>query len=303
MTQPQITIIIVTYKSRDTIGPALAALRESHDVGLIRCVVIDNQSGDDTLDFVAKEYPWVTGVAAGENSGFGSGCNRGMEYVDTPYVLFLNPDAVIERAALVTLCEFMEAHPGAGIVGPAIRSGSYLQHAGGLPSPRRVVEEALGRSQDDTARRRIEPGEAAFQTDWICGAVFFVRASTLAEAGVFDPRFFLYFEESDLCKRVLDCGYEIWAVGESVADHLVGNSTKQSEAGMFGNCIAQHYFESRFYYLTKHHGWLAAAWAELVEVSIYALRALRHRDPDSFVRQQFRERFRAPILAAPKPRG
>jgi N-acetylglucosaminyl-diphospho-decaprenol L-rhamnosyltransferase len=299
MTQTQITVIIVTYRSRDTIGPTLDALRESHEAGLIQCVVVDNHSGDDTLDFVAKEHPWARCVDSGENAGFGAGCNRGMPYVDTPYVLFLNPDAVIQRDALTRLCDFMDVHPDVGIVGPAIRSGAYLQHAGGLPSPRRVIEEALGRSNDDTARRRIQPGEAAFETDWICGAVFFVRTRVLKEVGAFDPRFFLYFEESDLCKRILDGGYRIWAVGESVADHLVGNSTKQSKAKMFGNCIAEYFFESRFYYNVKHQGWLWAATAELVEVAIYALRALRHRSPDGHPGRQFRERWAAPILSQP----
>ncbi len=299
MTHVKATVIIVSYKSRDTIGPSLDALRESHAAGLIQCVVVDNHSGDETLEFVRKVYPWATCVDSGDNLGFGAGCNRGMEFVDTPYVLFLNPDAIIERDALERLVDFMDQNPEAGVVGPAIRSGSYLQHAGGLPSPRRVIEEALGRSNDETSRRRIQPGETPFRTDWICGAVFFVRTRVLEDVGTFDPRFFLYFEESDLCKRILDSGYQLWAIGESVADHLVGNSTQQSDAGMFGNCIAEHYFESRFYYLVKHHGRIAAATAELVEVMIFALRALRRRAPEDPANQQFRERWNAPILATP----
>lgn len=94
------------------------------------------------------------------------------------------------------------------------------------------------------------------------GAVLLLRCAMLGEIGAFDPRFFLYFEETDLCRRASSAGWGIWAIGTAVADHLDAASAKSLQRRMFQTCIAEHYFRSRFYYLEKHFGWPAAVATE-----------------------------------------
>lgn len=281
MTSPPATAVIVTYNSRSVISSALDAAEESHRAGLLNVTVVDNASADGTAAFVRERYPWVRVVESGGNIGFGRGCNLGFSTVDTPYVLFLNPDAALPKEALEKLLAFMEDHPLAAIAGPATWNygGTSLQGAGGLPTPLQIICEAAGIAGPSSKHRRtIEPGAAPFKTDWIGGAIMFCRAQHLRALGAFDPRFFLYFEETDLCRRAVAAGYELWAVGDAVANHVGSTAAKSSgERLIYGSNIATHYFRSRFYYLVKHFGWPAAVLTEGFEPVLLAARDLAKR--------------------------
>jgi N-acetylglucosaminyl-diphospho-decaprenol L-rhamnosyltransferase len=292
------TAIIVTYNSERCIGQALDSALLSHRQGNLDCIVVDSASVDGTTDVVRRDHPWATLLASPVNLGYGRGLNHGLAHVRTKYVLFMNPDAVLSPEALGTLVEFLETHPKAGIVAPAlVEEEETLQAAGVLPTPVTVVGRALGVGAQRRAQRPIVPNGEPFQTDWLCGAVLLTRTDLMKEMGGFDPRFFLYFEETDLCRRVIERGYELWAVGKAVAGHIGGASAKKVERPMFDACIAEHYFQSRFYYLAKHYGWLAAAGAEIGEVlgltAACLVRPARHRF------QRLAARLRAPLFKVP----
>ena len=147
-----------------------------------------------------------------------------------------------------------------------------LQAAGLRPTPGYLLRAALPFLQPEPAMRLIEPGAPAWRSGWVCGAVFLVRSDLMRKLGGFDSRFFLYWEETDVCKRAEDAGFETWAVGAAVAHH-VGGASSSSDDTRVGGCIAKHYYQSRFYYLAKHHGWLAAAAVDAVEYVMTGLRA------------------------------
>ena len=98
MTRPRVTAVLVTYQSAETIGPALASLRPHFESGLLHAIVVDNASRDETTARVAREHPWATVVESGGNIGYGRGCNVGLARATTDYVMFMNPDAVMEPA-------------------------------------------------------------------------------------------------------------------------------------------------------------------------------------------------------------
>ena len=118
------------------------------------------------------------------------------------------------------------------------------------------------------------------------------------ELGGFDPRFFLYFEETDLCRRTENLGAELWAVGEALGHHIGGASAQQSDSRFVNGCIAEHFFRSRFYYLVKHHGWAAASAADIAELLIMAARAVL-RTATGGSAGELVARLRAPILRPP----
>jgi GT2 family glycosyltransferase len=295
-----VTAIIVTYQSARTLGRALAAARRCHDAGLLDLVVVDNASRDATREMLAGEAGWARVVLESTNHGFGRGCNIGLQHVESPYTILINPDAVVEPSALRTMLEFMEARASAGIVGPAtLCRETDFQPTGPYPTPWSVMREALPFVRRRSDAVPIVPGSAPMRTGWVCGAVLMIRTALMRELGGFDPRFFLYWEEVDLCRRAERAGYENWVLGTALARHVVGASS--SGAPLFGTAVARHYYQSRYYYMAKHHGWLAATAAEVGEFVLLslesALDALRGRGLE-----RLRPRLQAALLSLPDER-
>ncbi len=272
--KPKVSFVIVSYRSRQTIDAALAVLHESCRSRAVECIVVENASGDETPEHVRRNYPYVTMIESPKNLGFGRACNLGAEHASGAYIVFLNPDAVLQIDELEKLVEFMDDRPTVGICAPAIAG----HVAGGLPTPGSQIRAAfrLG-SAYSTPRRELIWGSAPFATDWLCGAVFLVRTSVFRDLGGFDPRFFMYFEETDLCVRTRAMGKEIWAVTTARAEHTGGMSSKNSDLTTQSGNVTKYYLESRFYYLRKHHGFLAAALAETADIAPYLAKELTVR--------------------------
>lgn len=295
-----VTAVVVTYRSAATLGRALAGARRCHDAGLLDLVIVDNASTDGTREVIEHEAPWARRVYSERNVGFARGCNLGFREVTSPYALFLNPDAVIEPDALRVLLEFMQQTPRAGIAGPAIvegADGSVLQDTGRRPTPWSIVRDAMPGRRMRERSWAIVPGSEPRRTEWVCGAVLLIRSDLMRKLGGFDPRFFLYWEEMDLCLRAEQAGFEIWAVGGAVVRHIGGASVAPDDARVAG-CIAEHYYRSRYYFMVKHHGRVCAAAAETGEFLLLALRAaadaLRGRGM-----ARLRTRMRTPLFSLP----
>jgi len=294
---PHVSVVIVSYRSRSTIAATLAPLEQAVRHQQIECIIVDNASGDGTADFIATHYPWVRLVRSPTNLGFGRGCNAGFAEARADHVLFLNPDAVIEPAAIAALAAVLTANPQAAAVGPATLVGTAalggssfeatdanradgegaMQMAGMLTTPMSLIASALNRRDAFTERRAIIPSEVPFRTNWICGAVMLFRASAFRALGGFDPRFFLYFEETDLCLRAARAGFELWATGSATARHVCGASARASGQAMASGCIAEHYNRSRTYYLRKNFGRTTAIATESVLAGLLALRHIGKR--------------------------
>jgi GT2 family glycosyltransferase len=292
---PTVTVIIVSYNSRAVISNALASIRASRDAGVVaECLVLDNRSADGTVELVRREYPWCTVIENDTNLGFGRANNIGIDRARTRYVLLLNPDAALDRAGLERLVSLLDARPRACAAAPAIgQPDGQWQFAGDLLSPNDVVLDAIGHPRAIERRRTIRAGEVPFRTSWLCGAVVLVRKAMLDEVGAFDPRYFLYFEETDLWRRAQRAGWELWATGEAVASHSQGGSSKGGGRRLYHGCIPEHFFKSRFQYLRAHFGWPRAAAAELFELGVMATRAAMRAGPAS---DDLWTRLRGPVL-------
>lgn len=302
MSDARVTVVLVSYNSRGTLPRALDGLRSPHDRGLCDVVVVDNDSKDGSADYVRTAHPWVTLVEPKQNLGFGRGNNRGFPHARGEYVLLLNPDAHIEADALSAMVAFLDAHREVGIVGPAIREqGRPDQPWFIFPTPGTVLRTALGKLGGQSAHLARPIEARRHPADWLCGAALLIRRTLLDQLGGFDPRFFLYFEETDLCKRARDAGHQVWVLGDLVAGHYAGVSAGATKRPMWQGCIAEHYFKSRFYYMSKHHGRLAAVAMELGELVLLTLfGAVRWvlRKPNPV---DLRLRWRSPILRMPAP--
>jgi len=270
--QASYSIIMVTYNSSSCIGACLAPLLGMSDVEL---VVVDNDSKDGTAAQVQREFPTVTLMALQENIGFGRACNIGVSASSGSFIFLLNPDAVAPAQAIRTLIEFCEKHPRAGIVGGCLvdPSGLPLQSMGDRPSltrlvvdkpmawvakhvgPRGLFRRVLGRC---SAKFRL-PHDAE-PVPWVSGAALCCRRQAWNDTGGFDEKFFLYYEDVDLCLRASQVGWEVWHVPDAVVEH-------QSGASFAGNVNYQKriYYASQRYFFQKHQGPVVASLSSLAQ--------------------------------------
>jgi N-acetylglucosaminyl-diphospho-decaprenol L-rhamnosyltransferase len=206
----QTTATLITYNSAAVIAGALQSLPPGTPT-----IVVDNASADDSAAIAEKLGANV--IRRAGNAGFGVANNDGLALASTPYVLFLNPDARLAPGALERMVAAAEAHPNAGLLVPTIRKadGSIFQkHATALCAP--AFKSA---TMADPTLRAI-----AFAS----GAVVLARRETLAKLGGFDPQIFLYFEDDDLSRRVLDLGQLILHVVDADAVHAGNTSSPPS---------------------------------------------------------------------------
>ena len=300
----KVTAVVVTYRSAHTLPPLLDALRKCHAEGAMHAVFVDNNSVDNTPEILAQQTDWSEVVLSKDNNGFGRGCNLGLAKVQTPYTLFLNPDASIHPDAVRSMVAYMDANPQVGILGPTTECGPLegpktYQGTSELPTPWSILRASVPLIARPTDLKPILPGEEPFVTGWVCGAVYLIRTDLAKRLGGFDPRFFLYWEEMDLCRRTADLGFETRAFPLATASHICGASSDDDDTRVAG-CIGEHFYKSRRYYLIKHHGWFAATAVEALEFVFLWVRTLSdiYRGNGS---SRIKPRLQAPLFSQPDP--
>jgi len=259
-----LAVITVSYNTRellaDCLDAALAGLERSGLDGKVW--VVDNASADGSAEMVDQRYPDVTLIAHDKNVGFAAGNNLALQAMGfgskaTPrHVLFLNPDTRVVGDALGILVRFMDGAESAGAAGARLihDDGSFQHSAFAFPGLFQIILDFFplhhrlldSRLNGRYPRELYEAGNP-FPVDHPLGAALMVRGDTLAEAGSFDERYFMYCEEIDLCRRIKRAGWEIYNVPAAEVVHLVGQSTKQ-----FRNTMFVELWRSRFLMFETH---------------------------------------------------
>lgn len=291
MNELDIAAVIVTYRSARL---AIEALRSVHaersSTGLrIRVIVVDNASGDlpAIADAVETNHwsGWVTLAAAPQNGGFAYGNNLGMERVyaagSPDYLYLLNPDAEVRPGAIATLVRFLETHPDVGIAGSSFENldGSDWPMAFRFPSLLSELCQGLSLGIVTRLLRRWEVPRIMTKTaqpvDWICGASMLIRPSVLGAIGGLDENYFLYFEETDLCRRAKLSGFPTWYVPESRVMHNAGQSTQVTDVRAGPKRLPSYWFESRRRYFAVTFGVSTAIVIDIVAVLAFSLGLLK----------------------------
>jgi N-acetylglucosaminyl-diphospho-decaprenol L-rhamnosyltransferase len=212
-----VAVVIVTHNSEDWIRGCLRSLFARLGPLVAEVVVVDAESRDRTVEIVAAEFPGVR-VRRCRNLGFGHANNRGLASCDARYVLFLNPDTEILDGTLRELVDALDRRPAVGLVGVRQLNGE-----GGVdptirrfPNALRALGDALGAEQVPGRPRWLGEREVDLalydrevECDWTSGSFMLARGDALASSGPFDERFFLYSEETDLCRRIKAAGWEV----------------------------------------------------------------------------------------------
>jgi len=234
--RPRVAVVVVAYESRDTLADCLEALARDASVP-IETVVVDNASTDQSADLARARFPAASVIANAENRGFARACNQGARATHAPLVLFLNPDATLERGALGALAALFDARPRLGVAGPrTLGAHGEIQVSSGpdLSLQSEWRQRWLVRGVAARDARALAEAEALHSrervVDWVSGACLMVRRAAFDAVTGFDEGYFLYEEDADLCRRVRAAGFEVVFTPAAVARHALGRSMVRAPA-------------------------------------------------------------------------
>ena len=209
----QVSIVVVSYNCREALQTCLLKLI-AENPGL-PIIVVDNASTDGTIEMLTRDFPMVRPCKNTRNIGFAAACNQGIRGCATDFILLLNPDTLMGRAALRRLYDVLRAQPNMGAVGPRIlhTDGSLQPSCRRFPTLSAISFDELGLGRLFPHSRRLAKyrmrgweHKETRDVDQLMGSCLLLRRTMLEHVGLLDERFFLYFEEVDLCLRMQRTG-------------------------------------------------------------------------------------------------
>ena len=239
MSRPEVAAVLVNYNAGGELARALRSIGDELATLPWEAVVVDNASADGSAASATGCAPMVRLVQNTVNVGFSRGVNQGLAASTAPLVLIMNPDCRLVAGAVATLRGVLDAHPQCAIVGPRILNpdGSVQGSARGDPDMwtglfgrttllYRLVPFLPVAKRNVVVEGAIRSGDASVVVDWLSGACMLARRTALEQVGGFDERFFLYWEDADLCRRLRARGCHVRYVPGATAIHRVGQSSR-----------------------------------------------------------------------------
>ena len=258
MSAPALDVVIVNWNGGALLRACLASLAAAQaalgDGLALRVVVVDNGSTDGSADALPAVAAGPLVIRAGANLGFARACNRGAAAGSAEAILFLNPDTRVEAASLRTAHAALFAEAETGIVGARqlAADGGTERSCARAPSPASLLGQAL-------ALDRLGLVPTHFMTEWdhaedravdqVMGAFLMIRRPLFARLSGFDTRFFVYYEDVDLCLRARRLGFAVRHVAGAVIGHEGQGTTRQARAQRLFYIL-----RAQVQYAGKHHG-------------------------------------------------
>jgi len=279
-----VSVVIVSYNTQEILRNCLEALFEHSKGVAMEVFVVDNDSHDGSAAMVKNDFPSVMLITNHENLGFAAANNQAFALARGRYIILLNPDAYIRPLSLEHSIAFMDRTPMCGLCG-----GKIISPEGRLEPSARRFPSALSKLLTMSGLRGTfahspivnyhEFGGFAhdkpMEVDWVPGTFTIVRKKMLDEIGYFDERFYIYYEETDLCMRAKKAGWTIYFIPDAEVMHIGGASSKTRKDKTFDNKAAQvliFRMRSEWLYYRKNKGLVAMLAAAYVELLWYALR-------------------------------
>jgi GT2 family glycosyltransferase len=296
-----IGVVIVSYNTHEELRGCLISVERPCPAEI---VVADNASSDGSPAMVRAEFPAVRLIANVDNPGYGAAANQAISACTSPYVLLLNADTRLEATTLGSLTDYLDRHPRVAIVGPRLtnRDGSLQPSCHAFPTAAIVLLEltVLGRLGSRLLglpgiRRWYPlagPHDQPGRVDWVKGAALAIRREAFDEVGGFDRAFFLYWEETDLSRRLAAVGWETHFTPEATVVHAGAASARQHRAE-----TAYRLIESLRRYSQKHHSTARRLALALTLRLILMVRLLQDRTRLLFLRDPDRRRTIAERVA------
>jgi len=264
---PTVSIIIVNYQAHKELFECLTSIYEIKSHTPFEVIVVDNDEKKSIVSYLKEKFSRVIYIP-NKNKGFGQGSNLGAKKARGDYIFFLNPDTKLYEDSLDVLISFLKKNGTVGIVAPLLvdKDGKPFPLQGSADLTPFHAIFALSFINKFFPQNKIS--KKYFLSTWdkttnqkvsvVPGTAFVISKKLFFDVGGFDEIFFLYFEESDLCKKVKEKKFELYILPRAKVYHGWGKSTQKSSQN-----ISRIFSESKFYYFKKHYG---LCWAYLVKL-------------------------------------
>lgn len=294
MNQKDLSVILVSYNTAEMTLDALKSLYEGAQDIDMQVFVIDNASRDNSVEKIRRNYPQVHLIENHRNVGFGRANNQALPLLNSQFVLLLNTDAFIKEDTLQKSLQFMKMHPRCGILGVKLlgRDGELQPSCRYFPTIINIFLSRTGLNRIFSSIQMIDDMKwdhaSARKCDWVPGCYYMIRNEVIGQVGLFDPLYFLYYEEVDHCKAVKNAGWDICYFPDTSVIHIGGESAKsQGEITSSGRQIKALQIESEILYFRKQNGALGVIThillSNLADLIQLAKDIVKFRSPDKLL--------------------
>lgn len=254
--RPRISVVIVSYNTRDLLSDCLASLREFEPNSQV--IVVDNASRDGSEAMVRERFPEVTVIQSGRNAGFAGANNLGIAQAHGDFVVLLNSDTRLMDPALTSAVKWLDQHPNVGATSPKLLGPDNLQQSCiyAWPCVGALWREAL----------KLPPRPCKSQNDgWLAGTCLILRKAALGDVGGgLDESYWMYWEDADLSRQLVQHGWSVTPFEGATIRHYGGASGGGDDASRRADLHAW-YLYGKHRWFRKNGGLLAAAGVWLLD--------------------------------------
>ncbi len=261
----ELTTIIINYNTVDLLHKCIGLLRNAAEKISMDIIIVDNASSDDSVDLLQRDFSDCELIKNDKNVGFGRANNQCIPYIQGRYVLLLNTDAFVSEDTISKTIDYMDNNQSCGILGVKLlgRDGDLQPSCRYFPTPWNTFLQRTGLKKYLKKTQLVDDmnwdHNNVRQCDWVPGCYYLIRREVVETVGLFDPRYFLYFEEVDHCFATKKAGWEVHYYPDTSVVHIGGESAKSdNELTSTGKQIQALQIESELLFFRKNYGFLSA---------------------------------------------
>lgn len=297
-----VSIILVNYQNPVLTKNCILSIKETYPKVDYEIVVVDNDSKDDSVEFLRRAFPDIKVISSGKNGGFAYGNNYGIQSAEGEYLLLLNNDTIVYPGMIDALYEFSNNNPQVGLIGcrsidrnseelpvahtyetlPRILLQSYIKPIFEMLHIQRKIVSISHKQNFDSFRK----------AQWIAGSALFTSKNLYFKMGGLDENFFMYMEDEDICRRYNSAGYEVGILPFVGYQHFCGGSTIQSYF------LTKEYIKSRLVFFMRYEPKLFKAYRLVLFAQISSInRAISRKEKkqmkkelDSFIENELMDK-------------
>jgi GT2 family glycosyltransferase len=259
-----VAIILLNWNTPVHTANCISSLKQYGDEHLFDIIVADNGSTDNSLSVLKTQFPELIYMENNENLGFAEGNNRGLDYSiahNYAYSLIINTDTLVDEDIVYKLSVHLNDHPEAAAVQPAIY---WMHDKTKIWNGKGSFNQVVGLTYTD---KTPADNSAAFENaDWVTGCCMLIRNTALKKSGLFNKRFFLYYEDTDLSFRLREVGYELHYLPSCKIYHEAGVSAKveiKKKEGILSPVI--------HYYISRNRLWFLRRYGKAIFYPVYII--------------------------------